>query len=913
MTERTSRLPRWLGRRTSTAAAPAAVPDPATHAGSAPYTVLEEDGERYLLRSSADRRTSVAELARALPAEPGRPVVVVDVAAEAAGNLGEELGSLIARLSSDTACLAARLVMSGAAAPAAGRTPLAQRLSDAWDLELEAPDAAAVLVPGGGLYVTEPATRAGGWWRFAPGTEPEALGARIPAPRWQRALARVPLGEVGGCTVQQIPAGLLLRPAGTPAPRPGELAFALSVHPERLTVLVSSAGMEQEALAEDLATLLAGLPAEQRRSVRLAPGDGHDLLPVAAAVADLLGTEVEVCTGLPLALPGAAPGSPGEGGVSHSEVVRLNSPGGECTWPALLTAVVCAPAELDGHRPAPRPAHWRLPESVGSPAPEPGTLLMPEGAYVVAVRAGLWVGGSAVPPDEVRERPAEARAARIEVEETGQDDRARGRLLKSLAALLPELDGQVREYAELTAPAGASPETLGALRRFAVRNELTFAAGTRATGAHSPAETAGSAEAEPTLTLPPAPAPAPAPAPGTTAETGASKAPGMSEAPEAPTLPGMPGGSLGAPVRPGALASMSSTGAPERTASSAHAEATVPAVKAATAATGGTESSALPLAPSASSTTPQATPPATPPPTSAPAPATQTPAARKAPASSASGARPAASRRTVATPGTAGATGFSSDGDRAAFRKLASTVWEEHTGPVNQALIRLPALRGPGEAAARADLIAVHLYLASPPDGRFGALALAAESAGASETGPGGGELAAYAACLASGLRRLPALRGTLMRAVPGPEIAEDVLPGAFLYCDAPLDVVHLEQKGAPLPTDEHVRYVIRPMTARRTSTLAGPGGNSATALFAAGSEFCVLARHEADGELPARVLLAEVPPGTAEFRAPSDDAVARLDAAACRNGAAPRTPWPARCTGPFPSLPINPASSTHG
>jgi len=208
---------------------------------------------------------------------------------------------------------------------------------------------------------------------------------------------------------------------------------------------------------------------------------------------------------------------------------------------------------------------------------------------------------------------------------------------------------------------------------------------------------------------------------------------------------------------------------------------------------------------------------------------------------------------------------------------------------VNQALIRLPGLRGTAQDAARADLIAVHLYLTSPPDGPYGALALAADAE----------RLRPYAVCLSSGLVRLPALRGTLMRAVPGPGIPEDVVPGAFLRTDAPLDVVHLEAKNAPVPPPEYVRYVIRPLTARRTSVLARDGSGSA-ALFAPGTEFSVLARHEADGELPARVLLAEVPSGTAPFRAPSDEAVARLDAAARRMPAAADPPWPARCTGPL-------------
>ncbi|MFE4588284.1 hypothetical protein [Streptomyces laurentii] len=864
-----SRIPRWFGRRTP--ASPAATTPGPGETPAGPHTVLEADGERFLLRSSADRASTVAELVRDLPAEPGRPVVVVDVTADAAGNLGEELGGLLGRLSADPACSAARLVMSGAAAATAERLPLAQRLADAWKLEIEAPDAPIVLVPGGGLYVAEPTTRAGGWWRFAPGGEPEALGARMPAPRWQRALARVPLGALGGCVVQQIPAGLSLRPAGATAPRTGELVYALAVHPERLTLLVGSRGASEEIIAEDLATLLAGLPAELRRSVRLAPGDGRDLLPVAETVADLLGTEIEVCTGLPFPLPDGAPGA------AHAESVRLNSPEGEPTWPALLASVVCAPAGPDGHRPAARPARWNLPDPVDGPAPEPATLCLPDGAYAVAVRAGLWVGDSPVPPPEVRDRPAEARAARIEIADTA-DDTSRDRLLTSLAALLPRLDEQVREHAEIAAPKGAGPETVGALRRFSMRHGVAYVTGAREEGTSVTSDDAGYTPSEPSAAPPGAPV---RPVALTSTSTG-SPAPATAEATPvhvaAPASEPRPSGPEEVPAPVGASTKRSAAEAPA-------AVLTVPSVLAGRPATGSAarpaEEARIP-APSARASAVRSEVHAT---GSVPAPpaAVSTaalPAAKPVPAP------PAAPRRTGTAP-----TGVSSDGDRAAFRELASDVWEEHTGPVNQALIRLPALRGAGEAAARADLIAVHLYLTSPPDGPFGAHALAENAE----------ELRPYAACLSSGLGRLPALRGTLMRAVPGPDIPEDVVPGAFLHADAPLDAVHLEAPNAPVPPTEFVRYVIRPLTARRTSALTRDGSGAA-ALFAPGTAFSVLARYAAGDGLPGRVLLAEVPSGAVPFRPPSDEVVARLDTASRRLPLPAGPPWPVRCTGPFTS-----------
>ncbi|MGW1464411.1 hypothetical protein ACWCPT_08680 [Streptomyces sp. NPDC002308] len=858
-----SRLPRWRGRHSAAEPSPGpAASGPVAREPEGARTVLDEFGAEsgpggasgFLLRSSADRRTSVRELAENLRVERERPIIIVDVAADAAGNLGEELGALLARLR-DEHRPAARLVMSGAAARKSdGRLPLAQRLAEAWDFEIEAPDAAAVLLPGGGLYVSEPATPAGGWWRFAPGTEPVALGARVPAPHWQRALARVPLGELGDHTVRQIPAGLLLHPTGAAVPRPGDLAFALAVHPDRLTVLVNGAESRDD-LAEDLATLLARLPAELRDRVRLAPGGGPDLLPVAQRVADLLGTEVTVCTGLPLSVPDPS-------GDARQERIRLVSAEGEYTWPALLTAVSCAPAEAEAGdagpgapRPAPRPVHWLLPDAVTGPDPEPAVGRLPGGSYVVAVRAGLWVGHSPTPPAAVRERPAEERAMRIEVGEADDDGETRTALLKALAALLPELDGQVREYAEIAAPAGAGAETVDALRRFAVRNALMFAAPTPRSAvaaeapSHAPATPTPAPAPAPAIPTPAAPAPRPIPAEALTASTPPAQAP----------VPA---------TRPA-------------TSSSSHAAPSKPPVPGA---------GAPPETPRARRTAPQvASAPSTPAPPPAPAPAPTPPA--PAPASPAPVAL--ASRRLPA-PASA-PQGFSSGADRSAFRELAASVWEEHTGAVNRALVQLPALRGSKEEEAHVDLVAVHLYLTSAPGGRFGALALAADA------GAGSGELAPYAACLASGLRRLPALRGTLMRAVPGPGIPDDAVVGAVLRCDAPLDVVHREQKGAPAPPPGHVRYVIKPVTARRTSVLTAPGAGGATALFAAGTEFSVLARHDASEEAPARVLLAEIPGGTTRFRPPSDEAVVRLDEAARRDAGGPAAGWPARCTGHFP------------
>ncbi|MDV9192784.1 hypothetical protein R6L23_32025, partial [Streptomyces sp. SR27] len=607
-------------------------------------------------------------------------------------------------------------------------------------------------------------------------------------------------------------------------------AYAVAVDPERPAVLLGTPRADPVA-AEDLATLLASLPSEIRRALRLVPADGRDATALAEEVCDLLGAELEVTLGLPLASETEkaetedGPEAEAEGQEPDrrpAESVRLLSPEGEFTWPAPLASLLCSPTGDDGSRPSPRPTAWNLPASAGTPGPVPATLRLPSGGWAVAVRSGLWIGATHVPPSAVRDRAGEPRALRVEVAaECLAEEAVREATLRDLSALLATLEPAARAHAELAVSEEAEPEASAALRRFAVRTGLPLAATPRTA-------TAPKAEREPE--------PNPEREPEPEREQEREQEPEPVTPASAPTPTPTPTPSPSPSPSPSASAAQPAESEPTRT--------------------------PPPPAP---------TPPAPKPPTPAPTTPALRPPVLRAPV-----------RRAPE--------GFSGEADRRAFRELAAAVWEEHSGPVGQALIRMPALRGSGEDAVRADLIAVRLYLASSPEDPFGARALA----------EGAEALRPYAACLASGLRRLPALRGTLVRAVAEPSVPDEVVPGAVLVCDAPLDVVHLETPDAPVPPLSHVRYAVRPMTARRTAVLSRDG-NGAQALFAAGTAFAVVARHEADGELPARVLLAELPADAGRFREPSPEALERLDAAARRSGTAP---WPDRCTGPFLHVP---------
>ncbi|MGW6705897.1 hypothetical protein ACWGDE_13550, partial [Streptomyces sp. NPDC054956] len=531
------RLLRRLGRRGGSPERGAAVPS-GTGAGAdsstgrpaeSPCTVRDEFPHRYLLRSSAVRDSPVRALVRDLPADARRPAVVVDVPPVAAGNLGQELGGLLALLREEEP-LAVRLVLSGAAAAAGGNGPLAQRLADAWEVTLEAPDAPAVLTPGGLLYVTDPATPGGGWWRFAPGAAPEALGTRLPAPRWQRALVRVPLGPVGESVVRAVPAGLALYPADTAAPRPDEPAYAVAVHPDRVSVLLGAPRAEPVS-AEDLATLLAGLPAEPRRSLRLVPADGREAVALAEEVCDLLGTEIEVCLGLPVTVSGSESGGDAEADAAAG-CVRLLSPEGEFTWPALLTALVCSPTGEDGSRPAPRPSAWAFPPDAGTPGTEPATLRLPSGVWAVAVRSGLWLGTTPEVPPAVRDLPAQARALRVELApDCLAEKSAREGCLKDLAALLAGLDAAARTHTELAVSDGAEPEAVAGLRRFAVRTGITLATPSRRPGI--PAESGHAPESPAPHGSPAAPATTPSPAASSPATSSAARPAATTPSPSA--------------------------------------------------------------------------------------------------------------------------------------------------------------------------------------------------------------------------------------------------------------------------------------------------------------------------------------------------------------------------------------------
>ncbi|MFD7687122.1 hypothetical protein [Streptomyces sp. NPDC059781] len=403
----------------------------------------------------------VAEVAGAVGRE--EDVVTVIVGSAAGGGapdadhwarLGTLLDSLRARGTDRV-----RLVMSGAGDDRPDRPSVARRIADAWELEVTAPDGAVLITPGGTLFVHGDSRPGCAWWRFAPGAEPRKAGRRAPAPAWEEALDGVPARTAGGCVVDRVPAGVVIRPAEAPGPAPDDLCFSVPVDFERLTVLVG-APQAEDVGADEVAAVLAGLPEAERARTRLAPGGRRDLLRLGQSVADLLGTEVEVLTGLPLLDDHAPPGTP-----PRPTLVGLD---GRPSWRPFVSSVVCGPVDAEGRAPVPRPVEIHPPDWILGGG-ERGTVRLTDHWQATVTRAGLALWA----PDGPRPGPlgpaVDPEACAIELGMPGQplDDS----LLPALSRLVRGLGTDVRARTTLLVR-GRLLAGDGALRRLAAEHGI---------------------------------------------------------------------------------------------------------------------------------------------------------------------------------------------------------------------------------------------------------------------------------------------------------------------------------------------------------------------------------------------------------------------------------------------------------
>ncbi|MEU9380399.1 hypothetical protein AB0D38_05070 [Streptomyces sp. NPDC048279] len=844
----------------------------------------------------------VEELGRALPSTDGVSTVVVGADGNSSPELWSRLGQALDSLCEEGVSTV-RLVMSCAGADLPDQPATAQQIADAWGLEVIAPEGAGLIVPGGSLFTFgSAATPTCGWRRFTPDAEPRALGARSPEPSWQEELERLPRRSTGGCVVEQIPAGVLVRPARARDPLPGDPCYAVPMDTDRPTLLVGTPGAEAAIPSRDLADLLTALPAATRSAIRLAPGDHRDLLPVAQDVADLLGSEVEVLTATPLAADcgSTAPDAPGR--------PVLLGVDGTPRWRPYVEAVVCQPcADPDGAlAPAPRLLRWH-PPFPGYGNAEPGTVHLSDRWQVSVTRAGLAVvpRGRSVP---LAGQPVRADRMLIDIGCAGEplDDS----ILSDLSRLLFDLDTDTREQAVLRV-LGSFLDGGRRLRRLAVRHGVPLVPQTQTLPGHPPVmrgHTPTGAGTAPVTVVPqgrpvpdePAPSPAPPGAPLSTEGAAVS-----SVVPPAPTLTGH--------------------GTTETAQQTPSATTTGPAA----AATSETvirpaEAAATPTAPTSSAPHVAAallTEPSRSRPSGAPGPEPShertTHTGQDAPASAGreEGAAPRLPERprTPPAPGPPaspvsaapvrvpfGTQHRSTEAERAAFHELAGASWERHNAAVSRLLPRMPALRGHELEIARADLVAVHLYLTGGP-GPLSREVLVRALRGDDD------RLLPYAACLASGLRRLASYRGAVLRGGPDSPVTEDLVPGRTLCASAPVSGLPYGAARIPLAA---VRYVIWSSMARRVRPLLGAGKPAEDELvFGSGSVFRVLdVRAPESGNTGPLVLLRELPgtvarSGDSSGALDGDDsaALARLEEALAQ-GTVPagrEYDWPERCTGP--------------
>ncbi|MBP2336932.1 hypothetical protein JOF41_003110 [Saccharothrix coeruleofusca] len=357
---------------------------------------------------------AAAALARSLPVDRGRTVVVVDAPP------GEEAAFWHAVAAALHGRGPVRLATSHAGTMRP--TAPAQWLAEQLQTEVVAPDGVLSTVPGA-AFVTGAGGGYGSWLRFLPGASPTPMGRRFPVPQWEAVDPNSlwPTGEVG--VSEPIPAGLWLRAQRTPPDLASPEARAVLALPCRdavLTVVVGGPG-QPPIPVEEVCRLLAGLSSAARTRVRLVWYGGEHQ---AQAVADQLGEPVSLYTGLPV------------GALRAGAAVVAVNPRGQQTWRPYVTEVRYQPGG------PPVVAAYRPPVQ-GLVERGPGVFDLGGGVVLEVVPSGLWVrdaeDGRAA---EVRALPVDPEWARLTVGTPGRT--TAGAVAVAGASLVERLEPEVR-------------------------------------------------------------------------------------------------------------------------------------------------------------------------------------------------------------------------------------------------------------------------------------------------------------------------------------------------------------------------------------------------------------------------------------------------------------------------------------
>jgi hypothetical protein len=357
-------------------------------------------------------------LARTLPVDRGRTVVVVDFPS---GDQSTFWPHVVTALGGRGPI---RLAVShaGTMRPTAPAQWLAEQLQS----EVVAPDGVLTTVPGAAFVVGTQGY--GSWVRFQPNASPMPFGRRFPVPQWEAMDPNSPwpTGDIG--ISEPIPAGLWLRAQQPPfdaAAQDARPIVALPCRDNVLTVVVGGPG--QSAIPTDeVCRLLTALPQAARSRVRLVPY-GIDTA-LGRLVADQLGEPIAMFTGLPV-------GNLRSGGPA---VIAVD-PRGQQTWRPFVTEVMCSP-----HEAVPAVSGYRAPVQ-GLTEVEPGVFSLGDGVVLEVVPSGLWVREHDEPYNaaEVRSQPVDPEWARLTVGTPGRT--TPGAVAVHGAALVERLEPEVRK------------------------------------------------------------------------------------------------------------------------------------------------------------------------------------------------------------------------------------------------------------------------------------------------------------------------------------------------------------------------------------------------------------------------------------------------------------------------------------
>ncbi|GGU58746.1 hypothetical protein [Lentzea flava] len=416
---------------------PAAAPPPEPLPQRTPFAA-NFVGATLVVSAPEGPSQAASGLARTLPVDRGRTVVVVDFPG---GDQSTFWPHVVTALSGRGPI---RLAVSHAGTMRP--TAPAQWLAEQLQAEVVAPDGVLTTVPGAAFVVGTQGY--GSWVRFQPNASPMPFGRRFPVPQWEAMDPNSPwpTGEIG--ISEPIPAGLWLRaqqPPFDPAAQDARPIVALPCRENVLTVVVGGPG--QSAIpTEEVCRLLTALPQAARSRVRLVPY-GIDTA-LGRLVADELNEPIAMFTGLPV-------GNLRSGGPA---VVAVD-PRGQQTWRPFVTEVLCTP-----HEPVPAVSGYRAPVQ-GLSEVEPGVFSLGDGVVLEVVPSGLWVRERDEPYNaaEVRSQPVDPEWARLTVGTPGRT--TPGAVAVHGAALVERLEPEVRKLlrvvfcdAKVAPPAPPAPQ-----------------------------------------------------------------------------------------------------------------------------------------------------------------------------------------------------------------------------------------------------------------------------------------------------------------------------------------------------------------------------------------------------------------------------------------------------------------------